>query len=84
MVVWRKAGNPFQSAKKRDQWVQGWLTRKKRDQWVQGWLMREKAMPTPCSGFRGLWWEVVSAKKRANGCNTHYPSPLPATQLALV
>ena len=24
MVVWRKAGDPFQSAKKRDQWVRGW------------------------------------------------------------
>jgi hypothetical protein len=23
MVMWRKAGDPFQSAKKRDQWVRG-------------------------------------------------------------
>jgi hypothetical protein len=29
MVVWRKAGDPLQSAKKRDQWVRGWLTRGK-------------------------------------------------------
>jgi hypothetical protein len=25
MVVWRKAGDPLQSATKRDQWVRGWL-----------------------------------------------------------
>ena len=27
MVMWRKAGDHFQSAKKRDQCVRGWLTR---------------------------------------------------------
>jgi hypothetical protein len=28
MVKWRKAGDPFPSAKKCAQWVQGWLTAK--------------------------------------------------------
>jgi hypothetical protein len=45
MVMCRKAGDPVQSAKKRDQWVQGWLTREK--------ARPHKAYPlrsTPCPG----------------------------------
>ncbi len=47
MVMWRKLATALQSAKKGDQWVQGWPT-------------REKARPTPLlaavAGLGSSWW----------------------------
>jgi ribosome modulation factor len=59
------------------------LSAKKRDQWVRGWLTREKARPTPCSLLLLAWWvgSEVCSRLKFLGANGDVAQK-PATPLA--